>query len=371
MSDELIELPEGWEQVKLGEIIELKYGKGLVKTVRDGGKYAVYGSNGVVGAHSQFLIEKPCLVVGRKGSIGEVHLSEKPCWAIDTTYYIDDLHNQPINFWFYRLKALSLEELNRASAIPGLNREDAYSLSILLPPLNEQKRIVAEIEALRERSQKARSALSAIPELCDKFRQSVLAAAFRGDLTADWREQNPDVEPASVLLERIKGKRFKLANTRRDILSIQKVYEQEANNPPNTSELLPLTWMKCTVSSIGNVCNGSTPSRKESEYWEGSIPWVSSGEVCNNEIFETREKITKDGYSSSSVRLLPQGTVLIAMIGEGKTRGQTAILRIDATINQNIAGVALNHGLVVSEYLWYWFQSILRTKFGQVLSLKP
>ncbi|MGA7937734.1 MAG: restriction endonuclease subunit S [Kovacikia sp.] len=85
----------------------------------------------------------------------------------------------------------------------ALTKQMILNFDIPLPPLNEQKRIVAAIASLRSHSQNARSALSAIPELCDKFRQSVLAAAFRGDLTADWREQNPDVEPASVLLERI------------------------------------------------------------------------------------------------------------------------------------------------------------------------
>jgi type I restriction enzyme S subunit len=68
---------------------------------------------------------------------------------------------------------------------------------------------VEKIEALTARSRKAREALEAIPELLDQFRQSVLAAAFRGDLTADWREQNPDVEPAEALLERIRVERRK------------------------------------------------------------------------------------------------------------------------------------------------------------------
>jgi type I restriction enzyme, S subunit len=92
------------------------------------------------------------------------------------------------------------------------------------------------------------------------------------------------------------------------------------------------------------------------KYWAGSIPWVSSGEVRNNVISETRELITKAGQQNSSVKLLPKGTVLLAMIGEGKTRGQSAILGIEATINQNIAAVVIDHGMVVPEFLWWWFQ---------------
>lgn len=90
------------------------------------------------------------------------------------------------------------------SAQNGFNKRDLSSISFLLPPLNEQRRIVERIESLQSRTRKARNALDAIPPLIEKFRQSVLASAFRGDLTADWRAQNPDVEPASVLLERIR-----------------------------------------------------------------------------------------------------------------------------------------------------------------------
>lgn len=78
---------------------------------------------------------------------------------------------------------------------------------ILLPSFNEQRGIVAKIEALKARSQRVKEELEAIAPLLDQFRQSVLVAAFRGDLTADWREKNPDVEPASVLLERIRAER--------------------------------------------------------------------------------------------------------------------------------------------------------------------
>ena len=196
-------IPQGWQLIKLGDVIELQYGKSLIKSKRDGGAYLVYGSNGVVGSHSKFLIEKSCLIVGRKGTIGEVTFSGSPCWAIDTTYYIDKLYEQPIKFWFYRLKALELDKLDRASAIPGLNREDAYKLIFPLPPLNEQKRIVAKIEALQTRSTAVKEELEAIKPLLDQFRQSVLAAAFRGDLTKDWREQNIDTAWENTTLESV------------------------------------------------------------------------------------------------------------------------------------------------------------------------
>jgi type I restriction enzyme S subunit len=84
---------------------------------------------------------------------------------------------------------------------------EVKAFNVCLPPVGEQKRIVAKVDALQARSRRAREALDAIPALLDRFRQSVLAAAFRGDLTADWRAKNPDVEPASVLLERIRAER--------------------------------------------------------------------------------------------------------------------------------------------------------------------
>ena len=91
-------LPQGWEWTSLGEIITLEYGKGLREDKRDPkGKVPVYGSNGIVGYHSTPLIKNPCVILGRKGSVGSVHFSEVPSWPIDTTYFVEqsdglDLH---------------------------------------------------------------------------------------------------------------------------------------------------------------------------------------------------------------------------------------------------------------------------------------
>jgi type I restriction enzyme S subunit len=182
--------PEGWIDTNLGSIIELKYGKSLPEKNRDNGKYPVYGSNGIVGEHSVPLVFTPGLIVGRKGSYGEVQFSEKPFFPIDTTYFVDEFYNQPLKYWFYQLKHLPLTELNRSTAIPGLNREDAYEQSIFLPPLAEQKVIADKLDTLLAQVESTKARLERIPQILKRFRQSVLAAAARGELTKDWREQN-------------------------------------------------------------------------------------------------------------------------------------------------------------------------------------
>ncbi|MCB9787986.1 MAG: restriction endonuclease subunit S [Deltaproteobacteria bacterium] len=102
--------------------------------------------------------------------------------------------------------ALASQSQSR-TVLPKINKRALGTKAVPVPPLNEQKRIVARIEALQLRSSAAKEALDAIPPLLEKFRQSVLAAAFRGDLTRKWREAHPDVEPATELLARIRAER--------------------------------------------------------------------------------------------------------------------------------------------------------------------
>lgn len=360
-------LPGGWSGAKLRDLIELKYGKSLPAKRRNGNEFAVYGSNGEVGKHSKPLVERECLIVGRKGSIGEVHRSKQPCSPIDTTYYVDDFYEQSISFWEKMLIHLPLKEMNRATALPGLNREEAYSLDVQVPPLNEQRRIADKIDALQAKSRRAREALETAKPLLEKFRQSVLAAAFRGDLTAEWRKQNPDVEPASKLLERIRAER----RTRWEEAELAKMRAKgkEPKNdkwkakykepePVDTSELpeLPEGWRWSNIGELFEVGVGATPSRKEPDYWNGDVPWVSSGEVAFCRITETKEQITELGLANSSTEIHPIGTVLVGMIGEGKTRGQTAILDVEACNNQNSAAIRVSETEIPPEFVYRFFK---------------
>jgi len=209
MTGETLQLPPNWVEIKLGDIIELAYGKGLPKESRNtDGKYPVYGSNGIVGYHNQCLITGPAIIVGRKGAAGIPTYAREDCWPIDTTYFIQPKNVYDLSFVYYLIRHLRLDQFDRSTAIPGLNRDDAYALRIGLPPLNEQKRIVAKIEELFSELDKGIENLKTAREQLKVYRQAVLKHAFEGKLTAHWREQNKDkLEPANQLLERIKRER--------------------------------------------------------------------------------------------------------------------------------------------------------------------
>lgn len=102
-----------------------------------------------------------------------------------------------------------LKDANHGATRDGINTSQLLAMPVLVPPLPEQRRIVDKLDVLSERSRRAREALDEVPGLLEKLRQSILAAAFRGDLTAEWRASNPEVEPASELLKRIRVERRK------------------------------------------------------------------------------------------------------------------------------------------------------------------
>jgi type I restriction enzyme, S subunit len=217
-------------------------------------------------------------------------------------------------------------------------------LPIAYPPLKSvQRGIVRRIQTAKASSATAASHLDAARRAIERFRQSILAAACSGRLSADWREEHyqRSVRP---LLEQIRGTRSTKAGRKSSV------------ETPDISLLdeLPNTWGWACVGEVSEVQLGGTPYRKAGAYWGGGIPWVSSGEVANCRISNTRETISETGLANSNAKMYPAGTVLIAMIGEGKTRGQSAILDIEASTNQNVAGILPDVSIVKPEYVWRW-----------------
>ena len=150
------------ERKKLGSVISLEYGKALPENKRITGQYPVMGSNGIIGYHNEFLVEGPSIIVGRKGSAGAVNWVEENNFPIDTTYYVHLLTDtMDLKFVYYIIANIGLETMNSSIGAPGLNRNDAYAIAIPVPPLEEQQRIVQEIEAYEAEIVSAKSVLSA------------------------------------------------------------------------------------------------------------------------------------------------------------------------------------------------------------------
>ncbi len=139
----------GWDKCKFGDILSLDYGKNLPKAKRSNtGEYPVFGSNGIVGTHNECVIIDPCIVVGRKGSAGALNLCDRAgCWVTDVAYSIVPPESINLEFCFVLLQTLRLDELGKGIK-PGLSRKEAYQLDFILPPLEEQKRIVAKVDEL-------------------------------------------------------------------------------------------------------------------------------------------------------------------------------------------------------------------------------
>lgn len=116
-------------------------------------------------------------------------------------------------------------------------------------------------------------------------------------------------------------------------------------------------YVDLRIGMFSKLCAGATPSTTKREYWDnGTINWMNSGEVNLGEVKNTEKKITKLGYDNSSTKLLPVNTVVIALAGQGKTRGTVAITRIPLCTNQSLCGIITNE-YVLSDYLRYYLQT--------------
>lgn len=153
------------------------------------------GSGGCSGTHSHALVEGPTSVVGRKGSVGRVYFAPDGCWPIDTTFYVPDDPSRDPRFVYYLLGSLGLSGMNSDSAVPGLNRDAAHAVSLIVPPLVEQRAIAGVLGALDDKVESNHRILETAKQLLAAEYQSVVGSA--------------GVEPYGLRLEVQMGAPFK------------------------------------------------------------------------------------------------------------------------------------------------------------------
>lgn len=138
---------------------------------------------------------------------------------------------------------------------------------------------------------------------------------------------------------------------------------RQGQKPTKISEI-PRDWELKPLGDIAAVSTGGTPSRSNPTYWDGDVPWVTTSEVDFGTITRAAQFITKEGLGNSAAKILPPGTLLMALYGQGKTRGKTAILGIEAATNQACAAISLNPG-VSREFVFHY----LASKYDAIRSL--
>lgn len=208
---------------------------------------------------------------------GDAYLNQH---IFKTIFKRDDV-DQDYFKYMLSLKIEQVESHLHGSTMKHINKGDFEDLKIPLPPLQTQKKIAAVLDKADALRQKRRQTIAKLDELT----QSVFLDMF-GD--------------------------------------------------PNVN---PKRWEKVKLKDLTKISSGSTPSRKEKSYYNGKIPWVKTGEVSGKRIYKTEEKITKAGLENSSCHIYPINTILVAMYGQGITRGKVGLLKIEATTNQACAAI--------------------------------
>ena len=240
-------------------------------------------------------------------------------------------------FIYYRMQSIQFDH----STHKRYWIQQYSKIKVSIPPIPVQERIVARIEELFSELDNGVETLRKTKQQLAVYRQAVLKKAFEGAYTKQWRKDNQYITPLD------------------DFNAIKKwnpIYKDTSGDETEIHLALPKSWLKIRMGDVFEVEVGATPSRRIAEYWDGDIAWVSSGEVHFNTIFETDECITQDGLDHASTNVQPVGTIMLAMIGEGKTRGQAAILNLPAAHNQNTAAILVSKTPCQPKYIYYFLQ---------------
>jgi type I restriction enzyme S subunit len=208
-------------QTYVGDMLELAYGRSLSADNRKAGTVPVYGSNGIVGYHNVSAIEGPGIVVGRKGSVGALAFSNGPFWPIDTTYYVINKGAHDWRFLYHFLRSLGLTGLNSHSAVPGLNREDVYSIGVSLPAREEESVIGQVLDQLEEAIVREDSTIGGLQKLKRIVMRDLFTRGLRGEAQKEtefgavpesWIIAHLDAH-AQVQTGAAKGRKFGTADT--------------------------------------------------------------------------------------------------------------------------------------------------------------
>ncbi|MFK7001621.1 restriction endonuclease subunit S [Flavobacterium oreochromis] len=291
------------KEIKLFEISNPKQWKNLPsKELLEEG-FPVYGANGIIGSYHEYTHEKPTIVITCRGATsGTINKTLPKSFITSNAMVLDDLKENTIyiDYLFYALKNRGFNDVITGSAQPQITRESLKNVSFKIPKSYEDQIKIANV------------------------------------------------------LERIENLITERQNTIDLIDELVKATFYQMFGDPVKNEK---GWDKDEIGDIANIGTGSTPSRnKESEYYNGTIPWIKTTEVNGNKIFDSQEKITDLAIFETNCKVYPVDTILLAMYGQGRTRGNVALLKIEAATNQACAAILPNE-ILNQVFLFYYLKN--------------
>jgi len=298
-----------WKTVKLGDICKLNYGKALDKKDRlENGAIPVYGANGIKAYTDKLLHDKPSIIIGRKGSAGELNKVAKPFWALDVTYYVTtDESIVDLDFLFYVLAILNLPSMARGVK-PGINRNDVYDKSINLPSLSQQQRIVAKLDA------------------------------------------------AFAEIDRV------IAIAKEAIIESSQIYQNALSDIfKNIEDCEPRRTLKDVAKEFGRGKSKHRP-RNDERLFGDKIPFIQTGNVSNTKMYVDSYDKSYSEFGVSQSKIWGKGTVCITIAAN---IAELAILDIDACFPDSVIGVYPDKEITSSEYIFYllsYFQVYIKNK---------
>jgi len=397
-SEKAFELPNGWEWVRLQQIISVSSGDGLVSAnMKPIGGIPVYGGNGINGYHDEKNVSKETLVIGRVGYYcGSIHLTPASAWVTDNALIVSfSEDNFYKNFLFWLLKGTNLKEQENATAQPVISGRKIYPIVLAIPPFAEQHRIVAKVDELmalcdRMEAQQA-DAESAHAQLVQALLDSLTQASDAADFAANWKrltehfhtlfttepsietlrknllqlammgklvQQNPNDEPAFETLKRVEEKNRLAVNSRK------------SKKPKQTNEAiseiasfdLPNGWTIARVAQVGEIKLGRQRSPKD-HFGEHMTPYLRVANVKENALDLSDVKEMNFTPAEQEIFRLQPGDVLL---NEGQSK---ELVGRPAFFNGEIPGVCFQNTLlrfrvyecVIPIYALRYFQTCMHS----------
>ncbi len=305
-----------WIQTTVGEYCPFIYGKGLPQSKRKQGDIKVYGSNGPVGTHTESYVQSPGIIIGRKGSVGEVHLSNEPFWPIDTAFYIASENLNELQFIYYLLKSLRLEAMNSDSAVPGLNRDNAHALPILIPQnLLDRQALGKWIAAFDDKI--------TINQKINQTLESIAQTLFKSWFI--------DFDPVKA---KMAGRVPKSMDA--DLLALFPDSFEDSELGP-----IPKGWEVASLKNLTAFQNGY--AFKSKNWTEGSVPVVKIGNVKPMLVnVDACGRVKEDTLEGLEKFALSQGDILIGMTGYVGEVGIVPKRDIMPYINQRVGKIHPN-----------------------------